>query len=123
MTGKKNPTANGYPINAHLVWSDGTPPIQGQIVKITLTGFLVQFASASSHKMGDLCATTFQIPGYDVQFNETMRVVKSYLSYAVGSDGTKSKIQMVEMHFGVLDNSKKKAIELFVQQTTPPPES
>lgn len=110
---------NPYPIAVSLMMSEGKPPTQGQIVKLTGTGFLVQYAAASPHKMGDYFLVSFQVPGFEVYFNnESVKVVKSYLSYAVGGDGQKNKIQMVELHFGQLDPNKKRAIDQFVQQTT-----
>lgn len=106
-----------YPFPVQLIQIEGQPPVQGQIVLLTAAGFLVQFPAAGSYRVGDQVRAQFQVPGATTTMAELMTVIKSYFTYAVAKDGTKSKIQVFEMHFVNLDASKKNVIDQFVQNT------
>ena len=116
----------------------GTTNLPGQVVKLTVQGFLVEF-TLKTIKPGDKFEVYFELPVSKHSVNEPCVVVKLYNQWAVGSApeqsaegaGKEPKVaaqtsaptvapakvaQLVECHFINLNSSSRERIQSFLNQ-------
>ncbi|MES2964946.1 MAG: hypothetical protein V4760_13730 [Bdellovibrionota bacterium] len=118
----------------------GTTNLPGQIVKLTVQGFLVEF-NLKTIKPGDKFDVYFELPVSKHSVNESCVVVKLYNQWALGtptdavpgSDGmgkepkvaaqtpspavAPAKVaQLVECHFINVNSSSRERIQMFLNQ-------
>jgi hypothetical protein len=117
----------------------GTSALPGQIVKLTVQGFLVEF-NLKTIKPGDKIEVAFELPVLKHSINEACVVVKLYNQWAVGSGPAEGAapesaapkdakvaaqtpgapvtpakvVQLVECHFTNLNNSSRERIQSFL---------
>lgn len=102
-----------YPIAATIFGT--TAPIKGNIVKVTMTGFLVEvpvnpFVAAEKYEV------QFVLPVIGVDFKESVVVIKSYDKFQGKDDKGLHTYKLIEFHFRNMNGSKKQELENFLRQ-------
>ncbi len=99
-----------YPIIVKLLKVENSPPISGQIRKLTSVGFMVDIENFFL-KVGEEFKCDFSIPISHFQIHEAVKVVKTLDRFK--DITTKDKIHIIELHFKSLSSEGRKAISQF----------
>lgn len=99
-----------YPIEAKVLKSETTPPIVGQILRITKIGFQME-VDKIMFSVGETWKAVFTLPHSQVTITEPVKIVRTMDRYKDEKATTKS--YLVEMHFLNLDPLNLKAIAEF----------
>lgn len=101
-----------YPIRVQFLL--GPTPIVGQIVKLTMIGFLaeVSYPFVVGHKVD----CQFTLPVLGEEFKETMVVIKSYDQYKGKNEAGAEIKRLSEFHFKSLNSKGKEILEGFLRR-------
>lgn len=97
-----------YPIALQIVAPSG--PIQGEILRLTLKGFIADINSRFL-KVGEVCQVSFELPVSRYPVAQGVVVMKTFDRRNLMAQ----KIdRLAEFHFGQLNEEQKKNISLFL---------
>lgn len=104
----------GHPtIPAQLIFKEGTPAVEGRILKLTQLGVLFETVGTTSLLLGDSATIQFQFPEKDTVLQELVKVMKTYLRYS--DQKANLKLQMFEFHFTAISNLRKSQISAYLE--------
>jgi hypothetical protein len=104
-----------YPISAVVTGNLGSQAmIRGSIVKLTLTGMLIEVAYA--FVTNEKCEVQFTLPVVGIDFKEPMVVIKTYDMIKSKTEEKTEIKRLFEFHFRNLKLGPKEDIENFLRQ-------
>jgi hypothetical protein len=99
-----------YPIPAKVTKSETSPPIEGQILRVTKLGFQMEFVQLL-FSVGEIYSAEFVIPFFEKTIKENVKIVRTMDRYL--DQKATIKGYLVEMHFTNLSRENAKSIAEF----------
>ena len=103
-----------YPIHVEIVQAEGTPPLTGQILKLTEIGFLMRVNTSHFYKVGESYTIQFEIPVVGFPVATVVRVIKTYDAMEAVNKKQTTKTYTIEMHFKALPTQDRLNINNFL---------
>lgn len=102
-----------YPFRVDLLRAEGTPPMPAFVQKMTEVGFLISIEATHFIKVGDHLIAKFEIPVLHIEYNEPVRVIKTYQGVDQYVAGKAVKTYMAELHFKTIQVTGRDKIKEF----------